>query len=184
MQEHFTSDAGKRYADNVCRRSLTVRCIRQKSVDRHLIQFSYALDKSSLAGAESGMIFIKMTIEHFRCFCKSRNTGHILGTGAEVLLLSATEYDGLDLHPFPYIQQSDALRSVDLVSTDGQQINVHLLGIDPGFSESLYRIHMEQRIRVHLFDQSSGFLNGLQGSDLVIRVHDRYQNGLRCHGSA
>ena len=72
---------------------------------------------------------------------------HILGTGAEVLLLSATEYDGLDLHPFPYIQQSDALRSVDLVSTDGQQINVHLLGIDPGFSESLYRIHMEQRIR-------------------------------------
>ena len=131
MQEHFTSDAGKRYADNVCRRSLTVRCIRQKSVDRHLIQFSYALDKSSLASAESGMILIKMTIEHFRCFCKSRNTGHILGTGAEVLLLSATEYDGLDLHPFPYIQQSDALRSVDLVSTDGQQINVHLLGIDP-----------------------------------------------------
>ena len=144
MQEHFTSDAGKRYADNVCRRSLTVRCIRQKSVDLHLIQSFHTFNESSLAGAESGMILIKMTIEHFRCFCKSRNTGHILGTGAEVLLLSATEYDGLDLHPFPYIQQSDALRSVDLVSTDGQQINVHLLGIDPGFSESLYRIHMEQ----------------------------------------
>ena len=151
MQEYFTPDSRKGYTDDMRRRTLSVRSIRQKSVDLHLIQSFHTFNESSLAGAESGMILIKMTIEHFRCFCKSRNTGHILGTGAEVLLLSATEYDGLDLHPFPYIQQSDALRSVDLVSTDGQQINVHLLGIDPGFSESLYRIHMEQRIRVHLF---------------------------------
>ena len=82
------------------------------------------------------------------------------------------------------IEHPAILQTMRYLETQGYRVTY--LPVDPCGRIRLedLRIHMEQRIRVHLFDQSSGFLNGLQGSDLVIRVHDRYQNGLRCHGSA
>jgi len=49
------------------------------------------------------MIFIETTVQHFRCFCQSCNPRYIFRTGTEILLLSASEYNGLDFHLISYI---------------------------------------------------------------------------------
>ena len=72
---------------------------------------------------------------------------------------------------------------MDLVSTDRQQINIHFLRMDPELTVSLYRIHMEQDPAVHSFDQGSGFFYGLQGTDLIIGVHNGHQNSFPCNGT-
>ena len=43
------------------------------------------------------MILIETTVQHFRCFCQSCDPRYIFRTGTKILLLSASEYNGLDL---------------------------------------------------------------------------------------
>ena len=103
MQEYFASYSGKGHTDDMGCCSLSVRGIRQKTVNFHMIQSLHAFNKSSLTGTKSRMILIKTTVQHFRCFGKSGNSRDIFCTGSKVLLLTATEYDRLDLHLISYI---------------------------------------------------------------------------------
>ena len=97
MQEYFASYSGKGHTDDMGCCSLSVRSIRQKSINFYMLQSLHTFDESSLAGTKSRMILIKTTVQHFRCFGKSGTSRNIFCAGAEILLLSASEYNGLDL---------------------------------------------------------------------------------------
>ena len=69
------------------------------------------------------------------------------------------------------------------MSADGQQINLHLFGIDPEFTVPLYCIHVKNNARIEFVNQSTGFSNGLQRADLVIGMHNGHQNGISPDGT-
>ena len=77
---------------------------------------------------------------------------------------------GADFYPFSDIEKADSLRTVQLMSACTEHIDVKRLHINGNMSVSLNRICMEQNPL--LLCNSSYFLYGLYGSDLIIGKHN------------
>src|SRR3954470_14769393 len=71
---------------------------------------------------------------------------------------------------------------MDLVRRDGVQVDFQLLDIDRDFSCRLHAIGM--KVDVRSFGDISNFLDRLNGSDLIIGVHDGNENRVRTYCAA
>ena len=92
--------------------------------------------------------------------------------------------DGRNLHAgiLPaHIQSPDALRTVHLVPRDRSQVDVLLDHIHRNFADRLSRIGVENH--APLVTQLADFSDWLQHANLVIRIHNRDQDGLVIHGA-
>lgn len=105
------------------------------------------------------------------------------GTAAKTTLLttSGQERNETDSGTATDIESTNTLGSVDLVSTDAQEINVHLCYINGDLADSLGSICVEEDLLGAA--EGSDLLDGLNDSDLVVDSHDRDQSGVGANGS-
>ena len=67
---------------------------------------------------------------------------------------------------------------MNLVSADGQEVNIQVLGYDSELTIALNRICMEYNLWIEALDYPSCFFQRLDGSDLIVGVHYGYQYGV------
>ena len=104
------------------------------------------------------------------------------GTAAKTTLLttSGQERDETDSGTATDIESTNTLGSVDLVSTDAQQINVHLCHVNGDLTDGLGSIGMEEDLLGAA--EGSDLLEGLNDSDLIVNGHDRDQSCVGANG--
>ena len=88
--------------------------------------------------------------------------------------------EGEDGHTTAGVQHPDALGAVELVSGQGQQVNVLLGHVHGQVTHRLDGVGVEEHpvAAAHL----PNFGDGLHRANLVVGVHDGHQTGLRGHG--
>ena len=151
------------------------------SVDFHILNAADPFDQHPAQLIHSFHIPVKLSIHQLCRPGKPCNSRHIFSTRTHSLLLPASIYDRIHSDAVFYIQKSDTFRAMYLMSADRQQIHIHSGRIDPELAESLHGVHMEQCLRVTALDQRTGFRHRLYTSDLVIYMHDRYQDRVLPH---
>src|ERR1700722_17144556 len=106
-------------------------------------------------------------------FAQADYAGNIQCPGTHAPLVSATVDDCRNLHSrilAAYIQRSDALRTVHLVTGDRCQVDILLHHVDRNFADCLRRVSMENHSA--FVTKLTDFRDGLDHADLVVRVHD------------
>lgn len=101
-------------------------------------------------------------------------------TGTKSLLLTATVDDGQKTNArlSSDVECTDALRAINLVTRDRQQVNVHLVDVDRHLAEALGGVSVEESLvsAAH----RTNLLDGLLDSDLVVHVdngtHERVRS--------
>ena len=90
------------------------------------------------------------------------------------MLLTGADEQRRSLDSVTYIECADALRRVELVAGDRQQVDTKRIHIDSDLAERLRRIGVDQRANLSREPRDVG--DGLQRADLVLRVDDRDQS--------
>ena len=72
------------------------------------------------------------------------DTRDILRTGTTLSLLRSAVDKGTDLYTLADIEETDALRAVELVAAGAEHIDIHFIHIDLQMSKCLNRVRMEQ----------------------------------------
>ena len=73
--------------------------------------------------------------------------------------------------PLPDVERTRALRAVELVAGDGQQVAVEGLDVDRHLAHGLYRVGVE--VDVGLAGDNANLRHWLEGADLVVGHHHR-----------
>ena len=140
---------------------------------RHrILQLFKAVNHPILDRIKMGRIILKMGKGLPDRLCKPCCSRYIVRAGTHATLLPATKNERLHLCLFTDIQKAAALRSVQLMSADGKQVNVLLLRVDRKLAIGLNRINMEKNVRIVLFDHLPGLCDRLDRSNLIVHHHD------------
>ncbi len=105
---------------------------------------------------------------------------HVFRTGAAAPLLCAAVHKILNGDAGTEVQCPHALWRVDLVSAEGEHVDILFLHVDVHVADGLHRIGVEQH--AVLFADGADFRDGLDGADFVVGVHDGDQGGLIRNG--
>ena len=79
-----------------------------------------------------------------------------------------------------HVECTDALRPVELVATDREEVNVALVNINGDLADALGGIRVEEHFVLPA--DCANLLNGLNRADLVVNVDDTAQKSIRAHG--
>src|SRR6266446_7706554 len=104
-----------------------------------------------------------------------------LSPRAPAQLMAGTVNQGFQLDTAPYIERADALGGVELVAGDGEQIDAELVDFGRDLSDRLRRVGV--KANSVLPRDGADFLDRLDGADLVVGMHDAYQDRLRSNGA-
>src|SRR5438045_3705376 len=104
--------------------------------------------------------------------CKSDRTRHILGPGSAVALLAAALLLREDVRPVPDVQRANALRSLELVCRDRQEVDAKRLDVEVDPRRSLYGVDMEEDPAPRA-DPGYKLGDRLDRADLVVGEHQR-----------
>src|SRR6266516_228373 len=116
----------------------------------------------------------------FAGLAETNDTGHVQGAGTHAALVTTAINDGGKLHAriaAADVQSADPLGSINLVSTDGQQIDIVLLDVDRNLAHRLDAVHSKEN--AVFFGHLADFRDGIDHPDFVVGVHDGDQNRLR-----
>ena len=113
MKKHLAADTFKADADDL-RRALSARL----AVDHHAVNLCDPFHHMLLQLIQMLQLLLMIPVHLCRRYAKTCHTRYIFRTGAHTLLLAASIDQWSDLHFFIDIQETNALWSVDLVSTD------------------------------------------------------------------
>ena len=78
------------------------------------------------------------------------------------------------------IECTHTLGSIDLMATNGQQVDVHLINIDGHLAHALGRISVEKHLVVAA--KLADFFQGLHCADFIVDVNDRADKCVRSDG--
>ena len=171
MEKYLAADALKAGADDLRRVGAVLTAVDGDAAERFQSRNQVLPECIQLFDA-----CIKIFVRLACCHAESDTPRHIFRTGTHALLLAAAKQNRADLDTVADIEESDALRRMDLVSADGKQVNSLFFRTDLIFSICLDRIDMEQCLRIFLLDALADRLDRLYCSDLVIDVHHRHQD--------
>ena len=171
MEKYLAADALKAGADDLRRVGAVLTAVDGDAAERFQSRNQVLPECIQLFDA-----CIKIFVRIACCHAESDTSRHIFRTGTHALLLAAAKQNRADLDTVADIEESDALRRMDLVSADGKQVNSLFFRTDLIFSICLDRIDMEQCLRIFLLDALADRLDRLYCSDLVIDVHHRHQD--------
>jgi hypothetical protein len=104
-----------------------------------------------------------------------------LSPGAPAQLMAGAVDQGLQCETTSDIERADTFRGVELVTSDGQQIDAEFVDLGRDFSHRLRCIGMDTDPA--LPRDRADFLDRLDGADLVVGVHDADQDRLRSDGA-
>ena len=153
------------------------------AVDPHIFYTADTIDQHFPQPVHSIHIPVQVCVDQFRSPGKTRDARHVFRPGAHTFLLTAAVDDRIHPGTASDIQETNAFRPVDLMRTDGKQINIHLRRMDPELTEALHSIHMKKRLRIAAPDQLSRLRQRLHTPDLIIDMHDRHQDRIPADGT-
>ena len=107
----------------------------------------------------------------------SDDTRYILRTRTALALLCSAMNERTDFYTLTDVEETDSLRTVQLMSAGAEHIDVALIYIDRHLAISLHCIGVEQNA-VFLCDLTDLF-DRLNGSDLIVCKHNRDQDRIR-----
>ena len=100
------------------------------------------------------------------------DAGDILRAGANVTLLSATEYDRRHAVPLAQDQSAHALAGVDLVTGESVALHAGLAEMEGHPQEALHAVHVDGSLGAMLITQLTHSLDRLHRADLVVHLHE------------
>src|SRR2546430_3839460 len=103
---------------------------------------------------------------------------HVFGPSPAVALMPPAEQDGPEPDAGPYPQAADALWTVKLVRRHREQVDTELIHSRRDLPGRLHRVGVEVCIAV-LPSHGHQVRNWLDGTDLVVRVHDAHKRRVR-----
>ena len=103
------------------------------------------------------------------------DAGHVLGPRPQPPLLPGPDDHRPQAHPAPHEERADALRGVELVSGDRQEVDAERRHVDRHLAERLRRVGMDQRPGRAGQRRRRG--DRLQRADLVLGVDQRDEPG-------
>jgi len=113
---------------------------------------------------------------------ESDDSGHVLGSGSPVALVSPSREDRLERRRSPDIERAHSLRTMDLVR--GHRIEMHSEGlhVDRYLPGSLHPVGMKPD--PGFFGDPADLGDRLDRPDFVVRMHDRHQQRVCTNGGA
>ena len=102
----------------------------------------------------------------------------VLSGASPVALLATTCVLGGECHPVAHPERADALRPVNLVCGEREQVDVQHLGLERDPAERLHGVGVDQRPRIAPAHRLGDRRDILDGTGLVIDEHDGNQDGL------
>ncbi len=117
----------------------------------------------------------EMRASDFRRFAETGDSRNVFGAGAAIAFMSAPEKQRLERSIFADVQRAHAFWPVELVCGDREEIDFEFADVDANFARGLHRIAMKINIRFE--SDAPDFGDGLDGAELVIRVHHGDENG-------
>lgn len=123
MEKYLAADALKAGADDLRRVGAVLTAVDGDAAERFQSRNQVLPECIQLFDA-----CIKIFVRLACCHAKSDTPRHIFRTGTHALLLAAAKQNRADLDTVADIEESDALRRMDLVSADGKQVNSLFFG--------------------------------------------------------
>src|SRR5918993_132456 len=96
---------------------------------------------------------------------------HVLRSPAPTLLLATASLLKVERRSPAYVKQSHALRSIELVSGQREQIDAESIDVQCQHSRCLHGVGMQGNAAVP--GNRGNLLGGLDSTRLIVRVHDR-----------
>ena len=110
---------------------------------------------------------------------ETENSGRTFCTAAVTAFLSAADGTGGEgLQPGRDVQRACALRSMDFVGRDGNQVSSQSFCLERHFQKTLHRISVENGIGADSMGQLCHLGDGHDSTAFVVDHHDGYQNGV------
>jgi hypothetical protein len=110
---------------------------------------------------------------------KSDGRGDVLRPGSTSTLLCSSMHQRIDRYSAPYEHCADALRSSELVTGDGEKIELLRPRIDGNLAEGLHRIGVNESAPLLRF--GGQLRQRLNGTDFVVHPHHRAEGNLFIH---
>src|ERR1700687_974494 len=102
----------------------------------------------------------------------------VFGPGSTVALVPAPEQLRLQSHARAYDQAAHALRTMELVRGHREEVDAQLIDAHRDLSRRLYGVSVEVGVTV-LARHGDEFADWFDGPDLIVRMHDAHQDGVR-----
>ena len=123
----------------------------------------------SVALFRNGIEPVDFRRRNFKCLCKADYIRYVLRSRALAGLLPAAFDEITDSHSASYIKQTDALRSVELVSRCGQHINAELVDVYRHIADSLNGVRKAKNALFVTYLRN--LRNRHYRSDFVVCIH-------------
>src|ERR1700735_1331255 len=178
-----TRDALKVQSDDesfsACRGESQVRCVRNAAIavtiHAHRRKRVDQLFFQTVAQCfNSSSVDFQVYFCQFGGFAEADDARNIFGTGTPVPLMMAAVKLRLKRRSCTDIERANTLGPIDFVRGDGEQMHAEALHVQRQRRCRLYRVAM--KIDVSFSGDAANFFDGLNGAELVVRVHDAYQN--------
>src|SRR5580658_9429707 len=177
-EERFALDIGKAHVQ-VVRQAMF-----ERAVDEDLVELGFEAFLEAVAKpAQPDRFFLHLLLANLASLAEADDTRHVQRAGTHTALVAAAVDNGGKLHARiapANIQRADALRAINLVAADGQQVDVVFLHVHRNLAYSLHAVHGEENA-VFLGDFAD-FGDRIDHTNLVVGVHDGDQDGGRPDG--
>src|SRR6185437_94443 len=94
----------------------------------------------------------------------------------------AAEKYGFERSVFAHVQRADAFGTVKLMRGEREEINLEFVDVEGNFARGLNRVGV--KINVGFESDAANFRDGLDGAELIIRVHHGDENGFGANRAA
>src|SRR4051794_28030363 len=127
--------------------------------------------------------YLHLFLANSGCLTKANNKRWCNGATPQTSLLTTTRNDGVESDPWSssHVAGTDTLGTVDLVTGDGHEVDVHLVDVEGDLADCLCAVGVEEDLLRSA--ELSDLLDGLHDTNLVVDSHDGDKHGFRPHGS-
>ncbi len=119
---------------------------------------------------------------NFRGFAEAHDAGDVFRAGSETALVVSAIEKLTQTSSTADVKGADPLWRIQFVAGDREQIHLERTDVNGDFACGLHGIGVE--IDVGFGGDAADFLEGLDGAELVVGVHDGDEQGLRPDGAA
>ena len=131
---------------------------------------------------DAGRVQRKRSKREFGSFAETDNAGNIFRAGAEAALMMAAEEKLAKTCAALDEERANSFRGVQLVAGEGKQVQLEGPYVDRKFADRLHGVGVEEQ--VGFGGDAPDFCEGLNGAELVVRVHDGDQHRVGPNGPA
>src|SRR6266436_1711022 len=167
-QQGFAFNVGEAH-DQVVRQAML-----QRAVDENLVELCFETLFEAIAKCTQPQGFLlHFLLTELASLAETDDARHVESAGTHAALVAPAVNDGRELHArvtAANIERANALRSVNFVAADRQEVDVVFLHVDRNLADGLHAIHSEEN--AVFFGDFADFGDGIDHANLIVGVHD------------